>query len=109
MFRKIDVLKIWKKSLNIRVKELIIEVKASVSEIKEIFVTGVCQFAINHQKFFCLEYVSSETNKTHGYKIRFSSRLQAYYKSCFTKEKVSFYNKIPLFIVSKNYLGNQFT
>ena len=23
----------------------------------------------------CLEYASSETNKTHGYKIRFSSRL----------------------------------
>ena len=43
----------------------------------------------------CLEYVSSETNNTHVNKIRFSSHLQIYYKSCFTNEKVPFYSKIP--------------
>ena len=29
--------------------------------------------------------------------------------SCFTNEKVHLYNKIPLFIISTNCLGKQFT
>ena len=35
----------------------------------------------------CLEYASSKTNKTHAYKIWFSSRLQAYYICCFTSKR----------------------
>ena len=65
---------------------------------------------VSHQRIhFYLEYASSETNKTHGYKIQFFQVYILHHMICFTNKKVPLYNKMPYFIVSKNCLGKEFT